>query len=250
MQKFKLSSTEPSQQEIAERGSLMPEEDESSKRRDYRLDRVLALSDGVFAFAVTLLVLDLVVPALSPGASSIDLWQGLTKEYISFINYILSFFIAGIWWNAHHRNFEHIRDSNTTLRTLNMLFLIWIALLPFFTKILDQYHSLQLSVALYATDQAAAGLMLTLIWLYASLNNRMIYKNMNKTAIRFGTLRNIVVPIFFIISIGISFIDTNIASFSWYSLIPIFIIVLRVEQRSEKQPTKPNNTTKSKKQSV
>ena len=68
---------------------------ESSKQRGYRLDRVLALSDGVFAFAVTLLVLDLVVPALPSGASSIDLWQGLSKEYLSFINYILSFFIAG-----------------------------------------------------------------------------------------------------------------------------------------------------------
>jgi putative solute:sodium symporter small subunit len=224
----------------------MSEEDESSKRRGYRLDRSLALSDGVFAFAVTLLVLDLVVPALSPGASSIDLWQGLTKEYISFINYILSFFIAAIWWNSHHRNYEHIRDSNTTLRMLNMLFLIWIALLPFFTKILDQYHSLQLSVALYATDQAAAGLFLTLIWLYASRNNRLIDKNMKKTAIRFSTIRNIITPIFFIISIGISFIDTNVASFSWYGLIPIFIIVLRVEQRSEKQQTKLNNATKSK----
>lgn len=247
MQKLKSSSAKPSQHGTAARGSLMAEEDESSKRRGYRLDRALALSDGVFAFAVTLLVLDLVVPALSPGASSMDLWQGLSKEYISFINYILSFFIAGVWWNAHHRNFEHIRDSNTTLRMLNLLFLIWIALLPFFTKILDQYHGLQLSVALYATDQAAAGFFLTLTWLYASRNNRLIDKNMTKTAIRFSTRRNIIVPFFFIGSIGLSFIDTNLASFSWYGLIPIFIIVLRLEQRSEKQQTKPTNVTKSKK---
>jgi uncharacterized membrane protein len=247
MQKFKSSSAESAQHEIAERGLLMTEEDESSKSRGYRVDRVLALSDGVFAFAVTLLVLDLVVPTLLPGASSMDLWQGLTKEYISFINYILSFFIAAIWWNSHHRNFEHIRDSNTALRMLNMLFLIWIALLPFFTKILNQYHSLQLSVALYATDQAAAGLMLTLMWLYASRNNRLIDKNMKKTAIRFSTLRNIITPIFFIISIGLSFIDTTVASFSWYGLIPIFIIVLQLEHRSEKQQTIPNNATKLKK---
>jgi uncharacterized membrane protein len=225
----------------------MSDEDENSKSRGYRLDRVLSLSDGVFAFAVTLLVLDLVVPALSPNASSIDLWQGLAKEYTSFINYILSFFIAAIWWNSHHRNFEHIRDSNTTLRMLNMFFLIWIALLPFFTKILDQYHNLQLSVALYATDQAAAGIFLTIIWLYASRTNHMVDKNMKKTAIRFSTIRNIITPIFFLISIGISFIDPNLASFSWYGLIPIFIIVLRLEQRSEKQQTKPDNSTKPKK---
>jgi uncharacterized membrane protein len=218
---------------------MMSDEDESSKRIGYRVDRVLALSDGVFAFAITLLVLDLVVPALSPGASSVDLWQGLAKEYISFINYILSFFIAAIWWNSHHRNFEHIRDSNTTLRMLNMFFLIWIATLPFFTKILDQYHSLQLSVAIYAIDQAAAGFSLTLIWLYASRNNHMIDRNMKKTAIRFQTIRNVITPIFFVISIGISFIDTNLASFSWYGIIPLFIIVIQLEQRREKKLAKP-----------
>jgi TMEM175 potassium channel family protein len=221
----------------------MTEEDERNKSKGYRVDRLLALSDGVFAFALTLLVLDLVVPTLSTNPTSTDLWQGLSKEYISFINYILSFFIAAIWWNSHHRNFEHIRDSNTTLRMLNMFFLIWIATLPFFTKILDQYHSLQLSVALYAIDQAAAGLCLTLTWLYASRNNRLIDKNLTKTAIRFSTIRNIITPIFFIISIGISFIDTDLASFSWYGLIPIFIIVLRIEQRQ----TKPHNVTKTNK---
>ena len=226
---------------------MMTEEDESSKSRGYRVDRVLALSDGVFAFAVTLLVLELVVPALSSGATSTDLWQGLSKEYISFLNYILSFFIAGVWWNGHNRNFEHIRDSNATLRMLNLFFLLWIALLPFFTKILDQYNSLQLSVVLYAMDQALAGIFLTITWWYASRNNNMIDKNMTKTAIRWGTLRNIVVPIFFIVSIGLSFIGPNVASFSWYGLIPIFIIVLRLEQRSVKQQTKPNNAIKSKK---
>jgi uncharacterized membrane protein len=225
----------------------MADEEENRKRSGYRVDRVLALSDGVFAFAVTLLVLDLIVPVLSPSASSADLWQGLTKEYISFINYVLSFFIAAIWWNSHHRNFEHIRDSNTTLRMLNMFFLIWIATLPFFTKILDQYHGLQLSIVLYAIDQAAAGFCLTLIWLYASRNNHMIDREMKKTAIKFSTIRNIITPVFFLISIGLSFIDVNLASFSWYGLIPIFIIVLRIEQRSEKQQSKPSNAIKLKK---
>ena len=61
------------------------------------LDRTLAISDGVFAFAVTLLVLDLIVPTLSPGVTSIDLWKALSGEYISFQSYILSFLIAGVW---------------------------------------------------------------------------------------------------------------------------------------------------------
>ena len=82
----------------------MAEEDESSRRR-YNLDRIIAISDGVFAFAVTLLVLDLVVPVLSSGATFRDLYQALSKENASFVSYLLSFLIAGVWWNAHNRNF-------------------------------------------------------------------------------------------------------------------------------------------------
>jgi TMEM175 potassium channel family protein len=211
----------------------MTENDESKSRTEYRLDRTLAISDGVFAFAVTLLVLDLVVPSLSPNATSIDLWQALTKEYISFLSYILSFLIAGVWWNAHHRNFGHIRSSDSTLRWLNLLFLLWIALLPFFTKILDQYINLQLGVVLYAADQAAAGIFLTSIWTYASKNHRLIDKNMKETAIKFTTFRNAMAPIFFFVSMGISFISPSLAPVSWYGMVPVFFAVNRLERKSE-----------------
>jgi uncharacterized membrane protein len=215
--------------------SLMTEKDESIRRHGYGLDRTLAISDGIFAFAVTLLVLDLIVPTLSPGASSIDLWNALSGEYISFLSYIFSFLIAGIWWNGHLRNFEHIRSSNSTLRWLNLLFLLWIALLPFFTKIVSQYNNLQLGVVLYAIDQASAGIFLTLTWLYASTNHRLIDKNMKESAIRFSTLRNAIAPTFFIGSMGISFLSPSIAILSWYVMIPPFVIVLRLEQKSEKE---------------
>jgi uncharacterized membrane protein len=168
----------------------MAEEDESNKQRGYGLDRVLAISDGVFAFAITLLVLDLTVPVLSSGASSADLWQALSKEWVSFLSYITSFFIAGVWWNAHNVNFKFIRDSDSTLRWLNLIFLLWIALLPFFTKILDQYNTLQIAVVLYATDQAFAGVFMGLSWWYASGNHRLVDKDLKNSVIRPRSLSN------------------------------------------------------------
>jgi uncharacterized membrane protein len=223
------------------------DEDESSKRKGYGLERTLALSDGVFAFAVTLLVLDLAVPALASGASSSDLLAGLSKDYIGFLNFILSFFIAGVWWNAHHRNFEHIRGQNTALRFLNLFFLMWIALLPFFTKILSQYNTLQASIVLYAADQAAAGAFLTILWLYASKNHRLIDKTMPARAVRFATIRNVIVPLFFLFSIALSFISTALAGFSWYGLLPIFVLVVRWEQKSERQGKKTEVAAKTEK---
>ncbi len=216
----------------------MTEEYDIASRREQRLDRTLAISDGVFAFAVTLLVLDLAVPSLSSNASSIDLWHALTSEYVSFLSYFLSFLIAGVWWNAHHRNFDHFRSSDSTLRWLNLLFLLWIALLPFFTKILDHYTNLQLGVVLYAADQAAAGIFLTIIWVYASQNHRLIDKDLKESQIRFVTFRNAIAPIFFFLSMGISFVNPILASFSWYGMVPVFIIANRLERNREKKGKK------------
>ena len=188
----------------------MAEEDEKGGA-EHRLDRTLALSDGVFAFAITLLVLDLTVPTIA-GATSADLWNALSTDFNTFFTYALSFLIAGIWWNAHHRNFEHIRRSNTTLRWLNLLFLLWIALLPFFTKILSHYQNVPLGVILYAIDQTSAGIFLTLIWMYASRNHQLIDKNMKEKAIRYATIRNMIAPIFFLASMGIAFVNPIVAT--------------------------------------
>jgi uncharacterized membrane protein len=213
----------------------MTEEDEYGRRSEYGINRVLAISDGIFAFAVTLLVLDLIVPVLSPEASSADLWEALSKEYISFFNYFLSFLIAGVWWNAHHRNFGFIRSSNSTLRWLNLFFIAWIALLPFFTKILDEYNNLQIAVVMYAVDQAAAGLLLTLIWWYASRNHRLVDRNLKNGKIRSILLIDVIAPVFFIISVGLSFIGPNIATYSWFGMIPVLILAHRLERKSESE---------------
>ncbi len=178
-------------------------------------------------------MLDLAVPVLSSGASSADLGEALSKEYTNILSYLLSFYIAGIWWTAHHRNFSWIRNSDTTLRWLNLLFLLWIAMLPFFTKILDQYINLQIAVALYATDQAGAGIFMTLSWWYASRNHRLIDKTMKNSTIRFYLSRNAVAPLFFILSIGISFLSPGIALYSWWGMVPALFIISRWQRRKE-----------------
>jgi uncharacterized membrane protein len=210
----------------------MSEEDESSKRREYAVDRVLAISDGVFAFAITLLVLDLAVPVLSTGASSADLWQALSAEWVGFLSFLTSFFIAGVWWNAHNRNFQYIRDADSTLRWLNLVFLLWIALLPFFTKLLDQYNTLQIAVVLYSIDQTFAGVFMGLSWWYASRNHRLVDKNMKESVIRSRLLMNFVAPFFFIISISISFISPVIATYSWLAMLPVIFLMHRLKRES------------------
>jgi uncharacterized membrane protein len=208
----------------------MIEENEKSPS-EHRLDRTLAISDGVFAFAITLLVLDLAVPSLASGASSADLWNALSAEYLRFFSYALSFLIAGVWWNAHHRNYGHIRRSDSALRWLNLFFLLWIALLPFFTKILNQYETISLGVILYAIDQAEAGIFLSVTWVYATRNHRLIDKNLKRSTIRYGTIRNLIAPIFFIASKAIALVNPIAATLSWFGMFPAMLIIQGFERR-------------------
>ncbi len=213
----------------------MTEKDESKDKENYGLNRVLALTDGVFAIAATLLVVDLFVPTLSPDATSADLWNALSGEFHTFLAYLLSFFILGVWWNAHHRHYSLIRNSDAKLRWLNLFLLLWIGLLPFFTKILAEYGPLQSAVALYALDQGAAGLCVMLSWLYASKNHRLVDKSLPQETIKTILMRSAIAPIIFFASIGFSFINPYAAYVTWIVLMPVFVIVTQLGRKNKKK---------------
>src|SRR4051794_16540991 len=92
--------------------------------------RLQAFSDGVFAIAITLLVLELHAPTSSHG-----LWSGLVDEWPQFAAYLTSFLVIGIMWVNHHSMFKQFARSDRVLLFLNLLLLLWTALLPFPTSL-------------------------------------------------------------------------------------------------------------------
>lgn len=98
--------------------------------------RVAAFSDGVFAVAITLLVLDLQVPK---GATIVPLPELLRSELPSYIVFAVSFAIVGIKWLNHQRMFARIRRADTTLIMLNLLLLAGVTVVPFTTALLARY---------------------------------------------------------------------------------------------------------------
>jgi len=95
-------------------------------------NRVEAFSDGMFAIAITLLILELKVPTPAPGR----LTAALLRQWPSYLAFLLSFAYIGIMWINHHRMFTHIRRSNDTLLVLNLLLLLGITAVPFPTAVL------------------------------------------------------------------------------------------------------------------
>jgi hypothetical protein len=97
---------------------------------------------------------------------------------------------------------------------------------------LDQYNTLQIAVVLYATDQAFAGIFMGLSWWYASRNHRLVDKSLKESVMRSRLLMNFVAPFFFIISMGISFVSPVIATYSWVAMVPVFILMHRLQRES------------------
>lgn len=127
------------------------------------LERLLLFSDAVFAIALTLLALDLPVPA---GDSNRALWRSfvghLDNEYLTFL---ISFLVISRFWMVQHRFFDRVRAADRRLVQVEMLYLLWIVLLPFATRVLGTVGELAFGTALYAVVVALTGA--TFSWLVA-----------------------------------------------------------------------------------
>lgn len=104
------------------------EESKVSETEQRGLDRILALSDGVFAFAITLLVLGLTVPSiaefgLSQSSLNLKLLESLSNELTAFTSFGISFVVISIWWVVHHRLFRYVRGYDAGLMWRNLFFL-------------------------------------------------------------------------------------------------------------------------------
>jgi len=96
--------------------------------------RLEAFSDGVFAIAITLLVLDIAVPARDLD----DLWRGIAHQWPSYLAYATSFITIGGIWMAHHGMFRRLRYANTRVMQVNLLLLMAVSFLPFPTRLVAE----------------------------------------------------------------------------------------------------------------
>ncbi|MCI4351239.1 MAG: DUF1211 domain-containing protein [Thermoplasmata archaeon] len=188
------------------------------------LSRIIALTDGVFAFALTLLALSLVVPdlttvGLTPSQVSGHLGYALWKEYPTFTGYVFVFVMIAVWWVGHHRLFRYIVRYDDVLIVLNLVLLLEIAVMPFVLRIYASFSDTQVAVILFALIQIATGLTVSLLWLYASWRHRLIARDVPEATVRYFRQRFLLTPIVFAISIGVSFVSVLAAELVWVGAI-------------------------------
>lgn len=166
--------------------------------------RLVALTDGLFATVLTLLVLDLRVPE-AIGASSGDVRTFVKWLAPHLFSFLLTFLVSGAYWFAHHRDFELILRSDRRLLSYNLLFLLFIGLLPFSTAALSlgspTKGMFDFYWAIYAVNLILAGLMLTATWAYA-YRHGLVDAQVSSQQNRLVILRRMITPVVFLISIG------------------------------------------------
>jgi len=153
---------------------------ESKAVEEKETGRVEAFSDGVFAIAITLLVLDLKVPRAEEIPAGMSLWQYLLGEWPVFLAYFVSFLTILIMWASHHRLFKQIRRINSTFLYINGLLLLFISVVPFPTSLLAehiQHENSHTAMAIYSGNSFIIAVLFNLLWRYAAHKNRLLDRN-------------------------------------------------------------------------
>jgi len=122
----------------------------SESTKAFDLARTIALSDGIFAFALTLLVLSISVPQAADGGSSSELWTALKSRESELISYLISFAVIGSFWIRHHRFCGTLKAVDGPFLVINLVYLATVAFIPYPTQLLGDFGD-STAFAVYAS---------------------------------------------------------------------------------------------------
>ena len=179
--------------------------------------RLIALSDGVFAFAITLLVVNVDLPAgVQPGEPvTLALLAQLWRDVFS---YVVSFLVVGNYWLDHRRVFRYVRGYAPRLAWINLLLLMTVAFLPFPTSVLGD-HTGSISVAFYAASMTLAGLLVYWLWRYVARADDLLDPGTDPRFVREQEMQYFLTPLVFGLSIPVAlFVAPALAFVCWGSL--------------------------------
>ena len=194
----------------------MPKKAKPSSEESLGLERIVFFSDAVMAIAITLLAIDIRIPEIDPALASTELPAQLAAITPNLLTFFISFIVIGIYWVSHHRHFSYITRYDTRLMLLNLLFLFFIACMPFVASLLGRYPFVPIAAIAYSLAVAALGFSLALVWRYASKNHRLVDPGLEAIKIREINIRLLVGPLVFLVAIPFAFVSTLAMIMVWW----------------------------------
>jgi uncharacterized membrane protein len=203
-----------------------PRQHDAAAENRLALERLVFFSDAVFAIAITILVLDIRLPAGADTAGSRELLLSLAGLWHKYLAFFISFWVIGLCWISHHRKFLYIQRVDSQLLTLNLLMLMMIAFIPFPTAVLSETVNLT-ATCFYALTMTLACLSGLVLWWHAVRNHNLIDPHLDRQHI----LREASVPLatiaIFILSMGVAVLDAGLARIIWFLVFAVAVFLRR-----------------------
>jgi uncharacterized membrane protein len=181
------------------------------------IDRLLALTDGVVAIALTLLVLQLQIPHLANvnADSARVLWHRLDPDGSELISYLVAFVVIAQFWLVHHRILRAMRGHSEGLAWRNFAFLLALTLMPFTSDLMGRYSDNPLAVTLFGINLMALSLSTQWIRVYAARHNLIVDGQRSRYEELVGRVRAVLTVVVVSISLALAWTDTSLARYSW-----------------------------------
>jgi len=208
------------------------------------IDRLLTLTDGVVAIALTLLVLQLQVPPVTAALandpdSAKALWHALSPDGAEMTSYLVSFLVIAQFWMVHHRVLRGMRGHSEGLAWRNFGFLLALTLMPFTSDLIGRYGSNPVAITLFGLNLVAISVSTQWIFLYAAHHNLIKDVARSTRDERMARVRVVLVITIVGVSVALAWTDPRLAKFVWLLFLivpPVAARITRVLERSRWRP--------------
>jgi uncharacterized membrane protein len=197
------------------------------------VDRLLGLSDGVVAIAITLIVLQVQVPAhLADPNSPSELAHALGQLSTAIVAYLVSFYVIAQFWLAHHRVFRLVRGHHEGLAWINFLFLLTITAMPFTSDLIGTYGSNPVAIDIFNVNLLVASISTSLVVAFGRWRHLMVPGDLRSQIVP-GLQRSAGLAAVVIASAIVAWWSTSIAKNLWFLLIVVGFVAGRSYKQKE-----------------
>lgn len=193
--------------------------------------RIEALSDGIFAIVMTLLILELHVPNLPPTAPNVEVTRALVALWPKFVSYLVAFVSLGVFWVGHHIMYHAIQGADRTLLWLNIAFFMFVSLVPFSTSVLNAFPRALIAPFLFGANLALVGWLLFFQWAYVGSQPGMLAAFVTTEYRATVKFRMLVVPIATTLTAFVCFWSAGISVAIYLLLLPLYMLPGKFERK-------------------
>jgi len=186
--------------------------------------RIEALSDGIFAIVMTLLILEIRVPNLPPNSPNVEVAPALFALWPKFMSYLVTFVSLGFFWVGHHIMYHAIRRADRTLLWLNICFFMFVSLLPFSTSVLNAFPQAFVAPFFFGANLAIIGWILFFQWQYANSQPDMLANFVSVQYRKSVRSRMLIVPVATTLTVFVCFWSVGISLAIYLLLLPLYML--------------------------